>query len=85
MSAYFIIFLYLRFKGNKKKFNGELMFEYLFLAGLVRFLVEFIRLNPKYYLNLTGAQYISIVMIIIGSYKLWEKRKSISLDSKSNF
>ena len=85
MSAYFIIFLYLRFKGNRKKFNGELMFEYLFLAGLVRFLVEFIRLNPKYYLNLTGAQYISIVMIIIGSYKLWEKRKSISLDSKSNF
>ena len=84
MSAYFIIFLYLRFKGNRKKFNGELMFEYLFLAGLVRFLVEFIRLNPKYYLNLTGAQYISIVMIIIGSYKLWEKRKSISLDSKSN-
>ena len=43
------------------------MYEYLFLAGLGRFLVEFIRLNPSYIFGLSGAQLISMAMMIVGS------------------
>ena len=39
---------------------------YLVVAGLLRFLVEFIRINPIAYLEMTGAQLISILMIILG-------------------
>ena len=46
---------------------GQIMFEYLFLAGITRFLVEFIRLNPSYFLGFSGAQIISIIMILVAS------------------
>ena len=40
------------------------MMQYLFLAGLSRFLIEFYRVNPKYILNLSSAQLISLLMIV---------------------
>ena len=51
------------------------MFEYLFLAGLARFSVEFIRLNPTYLLGLSGAQIISLGMMIVSSYFMYVNRK----------
>ena len=69
MLIYFTIFAYL-FRLNRTrfhKFEGQLMYEYLFLAGLGRFLVEFIRLNPSYIFGLSGAQLISMAMMIVGS------------------
>ena len=80
MSAYFIIFVYLKFIKNKKHFNGEIFFEYLFLAGIVRFLIEFIRTNPKYIIGLSGAQYISLIMIIVSIYFMWKMRKDDVLE-----
>ena len=65
MILYFLIFLFLRNLLSKKNFDGEVFINYLFLGGLARFLVEFIRLNPKYYFDLSGAQIISIFMISI--------------------
>ncbi len=76
MIAYFCIFFYLRNIKNNQTFKGEVIFEYLFLAGFSRFLVEFIRTNDKYIFNLSGAQIISIVMIMIGSYYLWKNRSA---------
>ncbi len=46
---------------------GILFAIYLILAGVERFLVEFIRLNDRYLFNLSEAQWISIGMIILGS------------------
>ena len=74
MSAYFLIFIYLRYKKSKKNFTGELMFEYLFMAGFSRFMIEFIRTNPKYIFGLSGAQHISVIMMIIGIYLMWNFR-----------
>ena len=74
MLAYFCIFIYLRRIKNNQKFQGEVIFEYLFLGGFSRFLVEFIRTNDKYIFNLSGAQIISIVMMLIGSFYLWRNR-----------
>ena len=57
------------------------MFEYLFLAGFARFMVEFIRTNTKYWFDLSGAQYLSIIMMAIGIYQLWKCRRIGSADS----
>ena len=40
------------------------------LAGAERFFMEFIRLNSKYIFIFSGAQVISIIMIISGTYFL---------------
>ena len=75
MSAYFIIFFYLRYRKRNQTFSGEIIFEYLFLGGLSRFMVEFIRTNTKYIFGLSGAQYLSILIMAIGAYQLWKMRR----------
>ena len=71
MGAYFSVFIYLRYRKRNQYITGELMFEYLFLVGFSRFMVEFIRINPKYLLGLSGAQYISIFMMLVGLYYMY--------------
>ncbi|MDA0711835.1 MAG: prolipoprotein diacylglyceryl transferase, partial [bacterium] len=39
---------------------------YLILAGLARFLVEFLRINPEVLWGLTDAQLVGIAMIFTG-------------------
>ena len=75
MSAYFIICFYLRYRKRNQTFSGEIIFEYLFLGGLSRFMVEFIRTNARYIFGLSGAQYLSILMMAIGAYQLWKMRR----------
>jgi len=75
MIAYFCIFFFLRSMSKRKHFTGEVFMNYLFLGGLSRFFVEFIRLNPKYYFDLSGAQYISLMMIFIASCYHYYQRK----------
>ena len=59
-----------------QKYSGQIFYEYLFLAGFVRFMVEFIRLNPPYIFGLSGAQIISVIMILIGSVLMFYNNKS---------
>ena len=64
----FLLLWNLRNKINKP---GSLFFIYLIISGIERFLIEFIRTNDKYVLDIfSGAQIISIIMIFIGSYFL---------------
>lgn len=44
-----------------------LFWEYLVLGGAARFLVEFIRINPRVLLGLTMAQWISLGLVILGT------------------
>jgi phosphatidylglycerol---prolipoprotein diacylglyceryl transferase len=46
--------------------SGTLFALYLLLAGVERFLVEFVRRNEDVALGLTQAQWLSIVMIVVG-------------------
>ncbi len=62
-----IIFLILWKLRTKEWVLGKLFMLYLILAGLERFLIEFIRLNPRILFGFTEAQLIAIVMIIAGS------------------
>ncbi len=52
---------------KKIPIDGRIFYLYLMLAGLSRFLVEFIRINPRVLLGLSEAQVIAIAMIIVGS------------------
>jgi len=74
-----LIFTYLIYIRKKPHYQGLIMFEYLFLAGLSRFLVEFIRLNPTYVLGLSGAQIISVGMMGISTYLMFINRKKLAI------
>jgi phosphatidylglycerol:prolipoprotein diacylglycerol transferase len=50
---------------------GGLMFAYMILAGIERFLVEFVRTNKPVLLGLTQQQWISIGLVIVGILGVW--------------
>jgi phosphatidylglycerol:prolipoprotein diacylglycerol transferase len=50
---------------------GELFGVYLLLSGIARFLVEFIRLNPRSFFGMTNAQTASLVGMIVGAALLF--------------
>ena len=58
---------------------GQLFSLYCVLYGFFRFVIEFLRINPKYLIGLSGAQFISILMMVIGAYFMYSFRKSLSL------
>ncbi len=72
-----IAFFFLWGIRKKIKYNGQLFFIYLILTGIPRFLVEFIRLNPKVVFGLTQAQLISIVMILVGIIMLFLNKDKV--------
>jgi phosphatidylglycerol:prolipoprotein diacylglycerol transferase len=53
-------------RGGKKLAAGEVVGEYLLLTGIARFLVEFIRRNPKILLGLSNAQLASLGSVVAG-------------------
>ncbi len=62
-----LIFYVLWWLRKKDWSDGKLFMIYLVFAGIERFLVEIIRLNPRLLYGLSEAQLISIVMIVVGS------------------
>jgi phosphatidylglycerol:prolipoprotein diacylglycerol transferase len=57
---------YLWRRGGSPKPVGQITGEYLILSGLTRFLVEFIRINPKIYWGMSNAQVASLGSILAG-------------------
>jgi phosphatidylglycerol:prolipoprotein diacylglycerol transferase len=53
------------------KREGPLVFVYAILAGIERFLVEFIRTNEPVALGLTQQQWISIALVVVGVAGTW--------------
>lgn len=60
---YFLLIKVIRPKTAK---DGTTMAIYMMYAGLERFLIEFIRVNPRIWLNLTSAQFTSIGLFLAG-------------------
>jgi phosphatidylglycerol:prolipoprotein diacylglycerol transferase len=50
---------------------GSVFALYLVLTGVARFLVEFIRINPRSFLGMTNAQAASVVSVIAGAALWW--------------
>jgi phosphatidylglycerol:prolipoprotein diacylglycerol transferase len=46
--------------------TGKLFMLYLMLAGLERFAIEFLRLNPRILFGLSEAQLISLGLMVVG-------------------
>ncbi|MGH7932573.1 MAG: prolipoprotein diacylglyceryl transferase [Candidatus Binataceae bacterium] len=64
---YVAIFCLLWSLRKKVNVDGRILYLYLMLAGLARFLVEFVRINPRVLRGLSEAQLISIVMMVVGA------------------
>ena len=61
----------------RKRFDGQVFSLGLIMYSIYRFLIEFIRINPKYALNLTEAQWGSVLIFIFaaGLYFYLSKQK----------
>lgn len=64
-AALFVFFI-LWMMRKKMTVDGALFSLYLILAGIERFSIEFIRLNPRILFGLTEAQLIAAVSVIVG-------------------
>jgi phosphatidylglycerol:prolipoprotein diacylglycerol transferase len=51
--------------------TGKLFMIYLMLAGIERFIIEFLRPNPRIIFDLSEAQLISLVIITLGLWGWW--------------
>jgi phosphatidylglycerol:prolipoprotein diacylglycerol transferase len=56
---------------NRERPDGTVFAYYLILSGLARFLVEFIRINPRVFLGLSNAQLASAACFVAGVVLLW--------------
>jgi prolipoprotein diacylglyceryl transferase len=57
------------------KARGEIFCNYLILTGVARFLIEFIRINPRSFLGLSNAQAASLLSILVGAVLLWRIKR----------
>jgi phosphatidylglycerol:prolipoprotein diacylglycerol transferase len=57
---------------------GSVFAAYLVLTGLARFLVEFIRINPRSFLGMSNAQAASLASLIAGIILWWWLAKSFT-------
>jgi phosphatidylglycerol:prolipoprotein diacylglycerol transferase len=62
--------------------GGEIFCGYLILTGLARFLVEFIRINPRSFFGLSNAQTASLVSMVLGFLLLWRISSSERLGTR---
>jgi phosphatidylglycerol:prolipoprotein diacylglycerol transferase len=51
--------------------RGEIFCHYLILTGIARFLIEFIRINPRSFFGLSNAQAASLFSVLAGALLLW--------------
>jgi phosphatidylglycerol:prolipoprotein diacylglycerol transferase len=57
---------------------GDVFAAYLILTGAARFLVEFIRINPRSFFGLTNAQAASLLSVVAGVVLWWYSRRRSS-------
>jgi phosphatidylglycerol:prolipoprotein diacylglycerol transferase len=67
LAAGLIIGLWLWMRGGKPRLSGTILGDYLVLSGIARFLVEFIRRNPKVLWGLSNAQLASAGSVLAGT------------------
>ena len=61
--------------GTKTRPVGWLTGVYLVLSGLGRFLVEFVRINPKLYLGMSNAQVAALGSVLVGAVVMLVARR----------
>lgn len=70
-------YLWRRGAPGKRRPIGQITGEYLILSGIARFLVEFIRINPRILWGMTNAQLASLGSIVAGIlFVVWARRRN---------
>ncbi len=64
--------------------HGEIISSYLIWTGVARFLVEFIRVNPRVFYGLTNAQVVSLLSIAAGAILLLRVRNRLPAHKEGN-
>jgi phosphatidylglycerol:prolipoprotein diacylglycerol transferase len=64
--------------------HGEIISSYLIWTGIARFLVEFIRINPRSFYGLTNAQVVSLLSIAAGAILLLFVRNRFPAHKEGN-
>jgi len=67
LGAGLLIGAWLWMRGGKPRPAGSILGEYLILSGIARFMVEFIRRNPKVIWGLSNAQLASAGSVLVGA------------------
>ncbi len=63
--------------------GGEIFCGYLILTGVARFLIEFIRINPRSFFGLSNAQAASLLSIVLGVILFWRIKSNSTLQANS--
>jgi phosphatidylglycerol:prolipoprotein diacylglycerol transferase len=69
-------------RGGKPHSTGAILGQYLMLSGIARFLIEFIRRNPKVLWGLSNAQLASAGAVLAGAALAWWAATRPALASK---
>lgn len=80
--AYLVVFIFLWSIRKRRQPDGTVFWWYLVLAPAARFLIEFIRIEPRLLFGLTEAQLISLALMAVGTWKLLTAR-GVSLSAGS--
>jgi phosphatidylglycerol:prolipoprotein diacylglycerol transferase len=76
LGAGLLIGAWLWWRGGKPHGTGAIVGQYLVLSGIARFLVEFIRRNPKVLFGLSNAQLASLGSVVAGIVLIaWAARR----------
>ena len=70
-----LIFFVLFFLRNRNLRKGTLTWLFVFLYGILRFLIEFVEEPTSLILGIPTGQLLSLIMVIIGGYFLFRKWK----------
>jgi phosphatidylglycerol:prolipoprotein diacylglycerol transferase len=83
LGAGLAIGLWLWVRGGKARPTGSILGEYLILSGAARFLVEFIRRNPKIIWGLSNAQLASAGSVVAGVLLMvWAANRRASVEEE---
>ena len=66
------------------KAKGEVFCNYLLFTGAARFLIEFIRINPRSFFGMTNAQTASLASILVGAVLLWRLKSQFHQQKKEH-
>jgi phosphatidylglycerol:prolipoprotein diacylglycerol transferase len=77
MVSMFMVFVILAILFEKKKCDGQIFYWLLIFYSVYRFLVEFLRYCPHYWLSLTPSQWIVVFLFIFGIFGLVSKNTKL--------
>ncbi len=80
---YGAVFAILWVRGRSPHPDGYILWLYLLLSGAARFLVEFVRINPRVVFGLSEAQVISLILMAIASVQIWRSAGSSLVEARA--